>query len=128
MAGEVGRASRAARPGSKAGAANLLSLLLCASVQVVGRIKLGLHSLIIYPGKQGKLVNPEGFRRPRGQRCFPGAWGPGTSFLYRSCEVRGRNRAQEHCFLLWDGVCQPFNLGSFSFSICKMGSQLGPVI
>lgn len=40
-------------------------------------------------------MNGEGFRRPQGQRCFPGAWGPGTSFFYGNCEVRGRNRAQE---------------------------------
>lgn len=40
-------------------------------------------------------MNQEGLRRPRGQRCFPGAWGPGTSVLYRSCEVRGGNRARE---------------------------------
>lgn len=57
MVGEVSRASRAARPGSEVGAANLLSLLLCASVRVIGRLKLGLHSLIIYSGRQGKLVN-----------------------------------------------------------------------
>lgn len=40
-------------------------------------------------------MNQEGLRRPRGQRCFPGAWGHVTSLLYGSCEVKGRTRAQE---------------------------------
>lgn len=41
--------------------ANLLSLLLHASVQVVCRLQLGLHSLIIYPGeKKDKQMNQEG--------------------------------------------------------------------
>lgn len=60
----VSRASRAARPGSEAGAANLLSLFLCASVQVVSRLKLGLHSLIIYLGRE-EAGEQEGLRRPR---------------------------------------------------------------
>lgn len=41
--------------------ANLLSLLLHASVQVVCRLQLGLHSLTIYPGgKKDKPMNQEG--------------------------------------------------------------------
>lgn len=92
---EVGRAGRAARPGSEAGAANLLSPLLCAFVQVISRLKLRLHSLIIYLGKEEELVNQDGLGRPRGQRCFAGAWESVTRFLYGSCEVKGRNTAQE---------------------------------
>ena len=35
--------------------ANLLSLLLCASIQVVCRVRLGVHVQIIYPGKEEEL-------------------------------------------------------------------------
>lgn len=75
MAGQVGRASRAARPGSEAGAANLLSLLLRASVPVVGRLKLGLHSLIIYPGKQGEAGEPRGIQETQKPEALPRSLG-----------------------------------------------------
>lgn len=75
MAGEVSRASRAARPGSEAGAANLLSLLLRASVRVVGRLKLGLHSLIIYPGKQGEAGEQRGIQETQRPEALPRSLG-----------------------------------------------------
>lgn len=68
---EVGRASRAARPGSEAGAANLLSLLLCASVHVVGGLKLGLHSLIIYLGKEEEAGEPRGIQETKELGVLP---------------------------------------------------------
>ena len=60
------------RAGSKqSGGANLLSLLLRASIWVVCWLKLGLHSLIGYPGKERRLVNRQALRRQGGQWCFP---------------------------------------------------------
>lgn len=40
-------------------------------------------------------MNQEGLSRPRDQRCFPGAWGHVTSFLYGSCEVKSQTGTQE---------------------------------
>lgn len=78
MAGEVSRASRAVRPVSEVGAANLLSLLLRASVPVVvGRLKLGLHSLTIYPGRQGEAGELRGIQETQRPEALPrslGAW------------------------------------------------------
>lgn len=115
---EAGRASRAARPGSKAGAANLLSLLLCASIQVVCRVRLGVHVQIIYPGKEEEAGEPRGTWEMERTEVLVGAWRPVTRFLLGSWEVGGKNSKG---FLLWDGASSAFNLGSSRFSICKMG-------
>lgn len=67
----MGRASGAARSGSEAGAANLLSLLLCASIRVICWLKLRLHSLISYPGKEEEAGEPGGTRETKGPEVLP---------------------------------------------------------
>lgn len=67
----MGRASRAARPGSEAGTANLLSLLLRASIRVICWLKLGLHSLISYPGKEDEAGEPRGTRETTRPEVLP---------------------------------------------------------
>lgn len=60
LAGGGGQGKQSSKARERSGAANLLSLLLCASVHVVGGLKLGLHSLIIYLGKEEEAGEPRG--------------------------------------------------------------------
>lgn len=80
---EAGRASRAARPGSEAGAANLLSPLVRASVQVICWVKLRVHAQIIYPGKGEEAGEPRGTWKTKGPEVVGGARGPVTSLFHR---------------------------------------------
>lgn len=52
--GGGGQGKQGSQAREQSGGANLLSLLLCASIRVVFRLELRLHSLIIYPRKRGK--------------------------------------------------------------------------
>lgn len=87
---EAGKASRAARPGSEAGAANLLSPLVCASVQVICWVKLGVHTQIIYSGKEEEAGEPRGTWKTKGLEVVGGAWGLVTSLFH---ERAGRSGA-----------------------------------
>lgn len=79
---EAGRASRAAKPGSEAGAANLLSPLVRASIQVICWVKLGVHAQIVYPGKEEEAGEPRETRKTKGPEVAGGAWGPVTSLFH----------------------------------------------
>lgn len=52
-AGGGGQDKQQSKARKQSRGANLLSLRLRASIQVIGRLDLRLHSLIIYPGKRG---------------------------------------------------------------------------
>lgn len=111
---EAGRANRAARPGSEAGAANLLSLLFRASVQVICWVKLGVHSQIIYPGKEEEVGEPRRTWEIKKPEVLGGAWGPVTSLLHGRAGRSGartglRNPEQRFLALGWCMQCfQPW--------------------